>query len=94
MPTITLIGIAILFFMVQLILCLKAKKTILKYIPITLTLCGLLFCLVTYMGIFGTRSSSVIDENQAFAIFLSILLAAGFIGIIFGFLLSKFKENK
>ncbi len=94
MITVTIIGIAVLFLIIQLILCFKTKKTIIKYVPMLVILCGLLFCFIIYMNIFGTNSSSVIAENQTFAIFLSIVLVPDLIGVLLGWLIFGFIKKK
>ena len=57
-------GFAIVFGTFQMLLFNKVRNALIKYLPIAVTLVGLLFCLVTYMGIFGTGSPSVVAENQ------------------------------
>ena len=47
---------AILFFIVQLLLCFIAKKNAIKLIPVYLILSGFAFCLAMYCGLFGTGS--------------------------------------
>lgn len=89
MNVVTLSGISIIFGILQLLLVKKTQRPIIKYLPIGLTIIGLLFCLVTYLGAFGTYSPSVVAENQYFALFLSIPFGAAFMGCLLGLLLSK-----
>ena len=83
------LGFAIVFGAVQMLLSSKVRNALIKYLPIAVTVAGLLFCLVTYMGIFGTSSPSVVAENQYFAMFLCIPIGGAFVGSLLGLLLSK-----
>lgn len=67
----------------------KVRNALIKHLPIIVTVAGRLFCLVTYMGIFGTSSPSVIAENQYFAMFLCIPVGGAFVGSLLGLLLSE-----
>lgn len=82
-------GFAIVFGAVQMLLSSKVRNALIKCLPIVVTVVGLLFCLVTYMGIFGTSSPSVVAENQYFAMFLCIPIGGAFVGSLLGLLLSK-----
>ena len=82
-------GFAIVFGAVQMLLSGKARNALIRYLPMAVTVVGLLFCLVTYMGIFGTSSPSVVAENQYFALFLCIPIGGAFVGSLLGMLLSK-----
>ena len=83
------LGFAIVFGAVQMLLSSKVRNALIRYLPIVVTVAGLLFCLVTYMGIFGTSSPSVVAENQSFAMFLCIPIGGAFVGSLLGLLLSK-----
>ena len=83
------LGFAIVFGAVQMLLSSKVRNALIKHLPIVVTVAGLLFCLVTYMGIFGTSSPSVVAENQYFAMFLCIPIGGAFVGSLLGLLLSK-----
>lgn len=83
------LGFAIVFGAVQMLLSGKVRNALIKHLPIIVTVAGLLFCLVTYMGIFGTSSPSVITENQYFAMFLCIPVGGAFVGSLLGLLLSE-----
>ena len=80
---------AIVFGAVQMLISSKVRNALIKYLPIVVTVVGLLFCLVTYIGIFGTSSPSVVAENQYFAMFLCIPIGGAFVGSLLGLLLSK-----
>lgn len=81
------LGFAIAFGAIQVLFSNKGKYALIKYLPIAITVLGLLFCLVTYMGIFGTASPSVVAENQYFAMFLCIPIGGAFVGCLIGLLL-------
>lgn len=83
------LGFAIVFGAVQMLLSSKVRNALIRYLPIVVTVAGLLFCLVTYMGIFGTSSPSVVAENQYFAMVLCIPIGGAFVGSLLGLLLSK-----
>ena len=83
------LGFAIVFGVVQMLLSSKVRNALIRYLPIVVTVAGLLFCLVTYMGIFCTSSPSVVAENQYFAMFLCIPIGGAFVGSLLGLLLSK-----
>ena len=83
------LGFAIVFGAVQMLLFCKVRNALIKYLPSAVTVAGLLFCLVTYMGIFGSNSPSVVAENQYFAMFLCIPIGGAFVGSLLGLLLSK-----
>ena len=53
-------------------------------------ICGLLFCLAIYLGLFGTGSPSVIAENRYFSMFLSIPVSGAFVGCLAGMVTAKF----
>ena len=83
------IGFAVVFGAIQMLLSRKVKNIFVRSLPIALTVVGLLFCLVTYLGIFGTSSPSVVAENQYFAMVLCIPIGGAFVGSLLGVLLSK-----
>lgn len=82
-------GIGIVFLVVQFIFISKAKKSWIKWLPTEVTVAGLLFCLVLYLNLFWTNSSSVIAENQYFALFLLIPCSLSFIGCLLGCIIYK-----
>lgn len=83
------IGIIVTFCVLQFILLTRTNNALIKYLLITATIIGLLFCLVIYSNIFWADSLSVIAENQYFALFISVPLGAGFIGCLLGLLIYK-----
>lgn len=83
------LGVAIFFGAIQVIISKNVNSTVVRYLPIAITIAGLLFCLVTYMGAFGTYSSSVVAENRYFAIVLCIPIGGAFVGCLLGMLFIK-----
>lgn len=95
MEIIYIIGIIVIFCVLQFILSTKTNNSLIKYLLVSATTVGLLFSFVLYLGVFGTKSPSVIAENQYFARFISLPLGAGFIGCLLGLLTYKlFKGDK
>lgn len=88
------IGIATCCFALQTILSHKAKNPVIKCIPTGLLIVGLLFCLITYIGVGELQSASVIAENQAFAKFLAIHMAVGLIGCVTGAVFTKKRQTE
>jgi len=86
------VGIAAGFFVLQSLLSNKIRNPVVKSIPAGLLILGLLFCLILYIGIGGPASASVIAENQSFAKFLSIHVAAALAGCAAGAVFAKIKH--
>ncbi len=80
----------LLFGAVQGFISAKANGRLLQSVPLALTVCGVLFCMATYLGLFGTGSPSVIAENRYFAMFLSIPVSGAFVGCLAGMVTAKF----
>lgn len=82
-------GIGIIFCIVQFLILSKVKKSWIKWLPTGVTIAGLLFCLVLYLNLFWTNSSSVIGENQYLALFLITPCTLSFIGCLLGCIIYK-----
>ena len=82
-------GIGTIFCIVQFLVLLKVKKNWIKYLPIALTIAGLLFCSILYLNLFWTNTSSVLAENQYFSLFLLKPISFSFIGCLLGFIIYK-----
>ena len=83
------VGIGIIFCIVQFLVLLKIKKKYIKWLPIGIPTAGFIFCLVLYLNLFWTNSSSVIAENQYFSLFLLKPISLSFIGCLLGFIIYK-----
>lgn len=88
-----LIGIMVIFCVLQFVLSAKIKNVLIQHLLIGATTIGLLFCFVLYSGVFWIDSPSIIAENQYFARFISGPLGAGFIGCLLGLLMYKLLKN-
>lgn len=87
------LGFSLFFGVIQMVMS-RVKRFAVKCVPIAITIAGLLFCLVTYLGAFGTSSPSVVAENQYFAMFLCIPIGGGFVGCLLGMLFTRVIEKR
>ncbi len=74
-----LIG-TIIFFILQLIFCFKAKKVAIKLIPTYLILLVALHCIATYLGFFGSYAAGSISGNQLVALIEGIVIGIATVG--------------
>lgn len=77
-----IIGI-VLAFVMQLVLCLKAKRKVIKCIPIYLMGCGLLYGSATSIGFFGSYSAGAISGNGIVGLLIIVIVAITSIGVLF-----------
>lgn len=84
MEFLILISIGFIFCIIQFWTSSKLKKAWMKWIPIGITVTGLLFCFVLYLNLFWTNSPSVIAENQYLALVLVMPFTTAFIGCLIG----------
>lgn len=75
-----------IFFALQLLLCFRLSKMLLKCLPIFLILLGGLFCLAVYGGSFGSYSAGAISGNALVALVGAFILAVAFAGALLGWL--------
>ena len=99
MNTFTIILLVILFCVAQMLIVVKTKKKIFKFLPISVTgigvLIGIIIHLVSQMLYnFEFISHSVMSENQYFAIFLLVPMIACFIGCLVGLAIISLKNKK
>ena len=82
--------LAVVFFMIQLLLCFKARQTNVKRIPVYfILLCGLL-CFMLFIGAFGSGSGGVIaNVNQLIASILAIVVGIALIGVVTAWIVYK-----
>ena len=83
-------GIGVAFAIIQFLILLKIKRSWIKWLPTGVNIIALLFCLVLYLNLFWTNSSSVLAENQYFSLFLLTPISISFIGCLLGFIVYKF----
>ena len=81
--TIIVVGIigAILFFILQLILCRKGKRKDIKLIPAFLIFAGALFCLALNSGLFGSHSAGAISSEGIAALVFGIIVGIAAVGV-------------
>lgn len=80
-----LIGI-VLLFIIQLLLCLKAKRRAIKCIPVYIVVCGLLFGIATSIGLFGSYSAGAISGNGIVGFFIASIVGIAGVGIFVAWL--------
>lgn len=69
-------------FGLQLLLCFRAKRTVVKWIPLILIGAGLVLCGGIYLGLFGVYSAGAISGNQLAALILALILGVTAAGIL------------
>lgn len=89
MEFLILISIGFIFCIIQFWISSKLKRSWIKWTPIGITVIGLVFCLVLYLNLFWTNSSSVIAENQYLALILVKPFTTAFIGCLIGYIICK-----
>ena len=71
-----------LYFVIQLILCFKAKKQVIKNLPSVLLIFFIIIGILTHMGIFGKSSVGALAGHQIMGvIIIGISIIAG-VGIL------------
>ena len=95
MRTITVILLAILFCVWQIVFLKKVKSTWKKYIPTAIggvgVIIGLAICFISYIPYVAKMySQSTLSENQYFAITVCVLFAPCLVGGLLGIVLEKF----
>ena len=76
-----MIGLTVLFGL-QLLLCFKAKHTVVKLIPLFPIGAGLVLCGAMYLGLFGSYSAGAISGNQLVALILALIMGVAAVGIL------------
>lgn len=69
-------------FILQLLLCFKAKKMAVKLIPLYLVLFGAFLGGGEYIGLFGTYSAGAISGNGLVGLFILAVVGTAFIGML------------
>lgn len=83
--------LAIAFFVIQLLICFKARKTTVKRIPLYFILVCCVLCAMLFMGIFGTGSggSALGNVHQLVALILAIVAGISLIGVVAAWIVYK-----
>ncbi len=73
--------LAVAFYIIQLLLCRKAKYLQIKLIPLYLFLALFVFLALLYTGAFPGRSEGLVNVNELVAFILAIAFGIPFIGV-------------
>lgn len=87
----------VLSFAIQLVLCLKAKRRVIKCIPLYLIGCGFLYGGATSIGLFGSYSARSISGNGIVGLLIIVIIAIASIGALFAWLvywIAIFRKRK
>ncbi len=76
-----LIG-ALVFFIVQLLLCFKAKRKTVKLLPSYMILLGVLFSVLIYLGVFGAFSAGVLSGSELIALIFAFIAGIATVGML------------
>lgn len=69
-------------FAMQLALCFKVRSWVVKCVPILIVIGGLLFGLLTSVGVFGTYSAGAISGNGLAGFFIACIVGIASIGVV------------
>ncbi len=86
--------LAAAFFSIQLLLCFKAKKTIIKQIPLYMILLFSAFVLLICIGLFGEGSGFLGNIHLMIAAILAIVGGIASIGILAAWIVYKLYTRK
>ena len=71
---------ALIFFVAQLAFYLKAKKTVIKLIPLYVFFIPVIYCALLGLGAFESQPVGVLDGNKLVALFLGVIIGIAAIG--------------
>ena len=77
---------AVVFFVLQLLMCYKGKRIWIKCIPMYLILLGALFSIANFIGLLGYYSAGAISGNELVAIICVFFVGTSFIGALFAWI--------
>lgn len=89
---IALVG-TILFFLSQLIICLKGRKVWIKLIPVYLIMLSAFCCLAIYIGLFGTYAAGAVSGNQVVALLLTVIVGIATVGDVMAWIVYGIIHN-
>jgi len=84
------LALAMVFFAIQLLLCFKVKRPIIKWIPIYVILLFWVFILLICIGIFGKGSGFLGNIHLIVAAILAIVGIIASLGILAAWIVYKF----
>ena len=83
--------IGALFFIVQLLLCYKAKRMVIKFVPGYFILICFLFTALLYAGVFGT---GFLNAHKIVAWLLFIGIGIAFVGDLMAWVIYRIHKRK
>jgi len=90
--TIIILGaISIVFLVTQLLFSFKAKRTVMKYVPVYIILLSFLFSLLLYFGVFGT---GFLNAERILAFLIGIGIGAALVGEALAWMVYKLLKGK
>ena len=90
--TIIILGaISIVFLVTQLLFSFKAKRTVMKYVPVYIILLSFLFSLLLYFGVFGT---GFLNAERILAFLICIGIGAALVGEALAWMVYKLLKGK
>ena len=90
--TIIILGaISIVFLVTQLLFFFKAKRTVMKYVPVYIILLSFLFSLLLYFGVFGT---GFLNAERILAFLIGIGIGAALVGEALAWMVYKLLNGK
>ena len=84
--------IVLIFIFLQIVLCSKARITIVKYLPFIFLPIGYLMCVALWFGAFDSFGDVV--AKRWLAIVLLVFFSEVFIGCLIGLIISKVLKRK
>lgn len=73
-------------FAIQLILCLKARRRVIKCIPLYLIGCGFLYGGAAYIGLLGSYSAGALSGNGIVGLLIIFIIAIASVGTLLAWL--------
>ena len=89
---------ALIYFAAQLAFCLKAKKIVIKLIPLYVFLIPVVYCALLGFGAFGSQPVGSIDGNKIIAMVFGVIIGIAAIGeilawVVYGFIRHSRKRD-
>lgn len=78
------LALAVIFFGIQLLLCFKAKRAVLRRLPLYVILVSVGFILLLCTGVFGTGSGFLGNVHLIVAAILGIVVGIAAVGVAAG----------
>ena len=92
--TIIILGaISIVFMVTQLLFSFKAKRTVMKYVPVYIILLSFLFSLLLYFGVFVV-GTGFLNAERILAFLIGIGIGAALVGEALAWIVYKLLKGK